>query len=157
MGPWGWIENDGLHYGHQVINDPQLNLRLNMIVLKNTNDMEWNARIHAEPIDPEKPFNAKLIIYAAYDTQPGKFVGELRDDQMVLAGQGDDFGTFLLRVGSPEYDLKSKLTAVKTTSDRPWDIREAYLRTFEESLTSDEPNVYFYEYTLQRPKTVLLF
>jgi hypothetical protein len=76
--------NDGKSYGEQSILDHDANLKLTMKMIKSNEDSTWNSRIYASKIDESIPMHVKLVVYALYDTQPGRFVGEVNDDQVPL-------------------------------------------------------------------------
>ena len=79
---WGWQANDGEKYGEQVILDHQSNMKMTTKMLKNPEDSTWNSRVYVEPISEAVPMNVKVMVYALYDTQPGRFVGEVDGDQV---------------------------------------------------------------------------
>lgn len=81
---WGCVANDGERYGEQVIIDHDLNLKLTTKMLKNVDESTWNTRVYADPIDKSQPINVRVLVYTLYDTQPGKFVGEVTNDQVIL-------------------------------------------------------------------------
>lgn len=81
---WGWQEHDGSRYGVQVIEDPKLNLKLTIKMVKSAESAGWNVRIFADPLAKELSMSVALVVYAVYDSEPGRFVGELDGDRVLF-------------------------------------------------------------------------
>lgn len=79
---WGWKTNDGESFGEHEIVDFESNVKLSTTILKSSFDSKWKSRFYVEHVNPHNPMNIKLMIYALYDSEPGRFVGEVNDDQV---------------------------------------------------------------------------